>query len=161
MNIPKFRAWIKSENRMHDVACLDLRNENVFMVVAKDGNDMDLLAIRKLKDCILMQSTGLTDKNGVEIFFDDIVQFTYDFESGGTTYHHDGYHAVSNSDRGVFLQFLRLAWEDGAKNQEWSLSQRDLFFSERTLSYWGNNMKAMAQCVVVGNIHQHKELLNV
>ncbi|MFS6153456.1 YopX family protein [Streptococcus agalactiae] len=61
--IPKFRAWSKKFKRMYEVTLIDYENGDVGL---KD--DHGGVAIGDIKQLILMQSTGLFDKNGVEIF---------------------------------------------------------------------------------------------
>ncbi|KAF1107528.1 YopX family protein, partial [Streptococcus agalactiae] len=61
--IPKIRAWSKKFKRMYEVTLIDYENGDVGL---KD--DHGGVAIGDIKQLILMQSTGMFDKNGVEIF---------------------------------------------------------------------------------------------
>ncbi|HEM9563104.1 TPA: YopX family protein [Streptococcus agalactiae] len=67
--IPKIRAWSKKFKRMYEVTLIDYENGDVGL---KD--DHGGVAIGDIKQLILMQSTGMFDKNGVEIFEGDIVK---------------------------------------------------------------------------------------
>lgn len=69
--IPKFRAWSKKFERMYEVTLIDYENGDVGL---KD--DHGGVAIGDIKQLILMQSTGMFDKNDVEIFDGDIVLTT-------------------------------------------------------------------------------------
>lgn len=74
--IPKFRAWSKKFKRMYEVTLIDYENGDVGL---KD--DHGGVAIGDIKQLILMQSTGLKDKNGVEIFEGDVVKLQYTITS--------------------------------------------------------------------------------
>lgn len=79
--IPKFRAWIKPEKQMieeDDLLDIDYDTEQIMtqQVYFVDGlpDDRDL-KYHDFEDVELMQSTGLLDKNGQEIFVKDIVDY--------------------------------------------------------------------------------------
>ncbi|MBW4131341.1 YopX family protein [Enterococcus faecalis] len=63
--IPKFRAWDKRENTMRDVAVLHFTKGGKVNSIEywKTPSELKTYHVRNL---VLMQSTGLKDKNGVE-----------------------------------------------------------------------------------------------
>lgn len=71
--IPKFRCFDKDTKTMHEVVAIDFKDWRVYY---------EAYGLRSYwnKNVVLMQSTGLHDKNGVGIFDGDIVEH-FDFNS--------------------------------------------------------------------------------
>lgn len=68
--IPKFRAYHKELKMMYEVLAIDLFNKAVTVKFDKEH-----YRVYSFDDVILMQLTGLFDKNGVEIFEGDVVEY--------------------------------------------------------------------------------------
>lgn len=69
--IPRFRAWDKEYKEMVQVDAL-VFDEQIIKATYKNGN----VVKEDLKNYVLMQSTGLRDIDGNEIFEGDIVKVT-------------------------------------------------------------------------------------
>lgn len=121
--IPKFRCFDKDTKTMHEVVAIDFKDWRVYY---------EAYGLRSYwnKNVALMQSTGLHDEQGVEIFEGDIVEIIYDGESFTGVVVYDlgetDFKATNNrEDYGNNFQYLTV----------------------------GESIK------VIGNVHQHHELL--
>ena len=122
---PKFRCFDKDTKTMHEVVAIDFRDCRVYYEAYGLRNYWN-------KNTVIMQSTGLHDKNGVEIFEGDIVEIIYDGES-----------------------FIGVVVYD--------LEETDFKATNGNDNY-GNNFQYLTvgeSIKVIGNVHQHPELLEV
>lgn len=131
--VPKFRAWDKENDRMvypstEDV-CFELDDDgiNIFDLWGEYPEDH----VFPLLDSVIMQSTGLKDKNGVEIFEGDIVV---------NQYGNVGYVAYLQQEAG-FVVVL--------KKSDYRLGHR----------ITGESYDVTTNHEVIGNIHSNPELL--
>lgn len=124
--IPKFRAWLKKEQKMdNEIDHISWLEDELYCI--GDGITYMVLA----EDLVLMQSTGLKDKNGKEIFEGDIVDYK-------------GRKAVIKW-HGSYASFIyRFVDELNKRSAEWY----PLYL-------------AYLKCEVIGNIYENPEPLEV
>ncbi|BAH82135.1 YopX family protein [Streptococcus dysgalactiae] len=128
--IPKFRAWLDPD--MYDE--LIIHNGKFYLGWRdfEEGNTYDL--------AVLMQSTGLKDKNGVEIFEGDVVRYTWDMLTDPNA-----------TEKGKKVRISKVFWSDWRAS--WAVGKKfcnnDLFTYARN----GNTVE------VIGNIYQNSDLL--
>ncbi|HFU4076803.1 TPA: YopX family protein [Streptococcus suis] len=123
----KFRAWEIAGKRMVLVGSIDFRNKFIEYTYSP-YNDLKFL---DFCDVVLMQSTGLFDKNGKEIFESDIVEWK----------HKDTGQLV----RGIVKYDTELGF--------WGMT--DVRFNDlRAIGYLANQ-----KVTVLGNIYENPKLL--
>lgn len=124
--IPKFKAFLKDTKQIVDVKSIFFENE-----VAKVTDN----EFYQFEDIILMQSTGIKDKNGVEIYEGDILK----------------------------LHAIFLAPDDKIGYLEYSPKYGySIIFEGNRLyrqEYWASTNKLNYE--VIGNIYENPELLEV
>ena len=127
--IPKFRAWHKPMQRMSEVLAISYERQKVKIRHLRGTTHMTV----PFDDVVLMQSTGIVDKNGQEIFEFDIVEWE----------HKDTGQLV----RGIVKYDTELGF--------WGMT--DVRFNDLTpIGYLANQ-----KVTVLGNIYQNKELVEV
>ena len=127
--IPKFRAWLKKEQKMdNEIDHISWLEDELYCI--GDGITYMVLA----EDLVLMQSTGLKDKNGKEIFEGDIL-------------------AVEAAD-GVII--LKVSWDD---EHALFVIKTKKFNEETALAELVDDNSYPFE--VIGNIYENPELLEV
>lgn len=132
--IPKFKAFCKRHKCIEEVFQITYLGDNDIKVEA------ECLSGYVGSDFILMQSTGLYDKHGVEIFEGDIIQEVHAYEYANVEIETD-YLEPFEIKKGNYVQGKWIAKEIGTED-----------FS--VIGYvFGKNVK------VIGDIYQNPELL--
>ncbi|MFR6674184.1 MAG: YopX family protein [Enterococcus avium] len=124
--IPKFRAWWIQDEAMTHIDTLEFLQGGIRV---SDGCWHEKFLGDEV---ILMQSTGLKDKNGVEIFEGDIVLFTIE----------DGFDYVYGKPGRINLS---LQWGAGV----------------RASSRGNYPLRKCREVRIIGNIYENPELLEV
>lgn len=72
--ISKFRAWHNKKKKMYPITTIWFGKKYIPEVVECEISHRECFLEENMKNIILMQSTGLKDKNGKEIFEGDITK---------------------------------------------------------------------------------------
>lgn len=132
----KFRAWDTKELRW-----LDQENPHDFIIMPEDGGVVELGSsygvptVSLRKSAILMQYTGLKDKNGVEIYEGDIMRGDDNYEPeiyGEFNVHQVRFGEMVDTRYGWYLEDYRAAM----------------------------SRSTFEEFEVIGNIYENPELLN-
>ena len=125
---PKFRAWMKSLKWMCDVTNISFDSKFVDICQQGDTERYTEMSV-EFDEITLMQSTGLFDRNGKEIFEGDILD--YRGRKALVRWH------------GSYASFIyRFVDELQKRNTEW----KPLYL-------------AYMKCEIIGNIYENPELL--
>lgn len=133
--IPKFRAWSSKTAVLAEVINIDFRERKLKVSHWEYGDSIYL----PLGEVELMQSTGLKDKNGVEIFDGDIVKVSV----------HNGFDYYDNE----VCVVRKSRFHSGLVCINPSTDMECRIFNKDVLEDY--------QYEVVGNIHENSELLEV
>ena len=130
--IPKFRVFDKKYKKIMKVNEINFEKSSVWIESDNGDHENRHTLTRGFDEVILMQSTGLYDRHGVEIFEGDIVEIIYDEEplTGVVAYdlgETDFKATNGHEDYGNNFQYLTV----------------------------GESIE------VIGNVHQHPDLLEV
>lgn len=146
----KFRAWDENNKQFADYEdveeCLSCQNRDGWKSSDGMGCCFGINAVEILADCIIEQYTGLTDKNGKEIYEGDIIKAKIDglWQTGA--------HTVS---KGKATWNLEVVYNDirymdvfhilGSKNQP----DRIYYLFDEQIS----------DLEIIGNVHENPELI--
>lgn len=131
MVLLRFRAWVKEDKEMWPVHAIVFDNKTVWVEEPDDENPSGCLYF---DDVIIMQSTGLKDKNGKEIFEGDVVQY-------------QNTKVPSADSKGVIRYF-----------DNWAMFGIDIEHNEPRALFF-NGLSDHISLDVVGNIYENPELL--
>lgn len=131
--IPRYRAWNKATKEMHevdDIVSIDFEKKQIY-VKTLFFNQLNHYVFDAV---VLMQSTGLRDKNGKEIFEGDILNIETDEENVRVEVSWDSKHAL-------------FVFESKKYNEKEALGE---LFEDNSYPF-----------KIIGNIHTNPELLEV
>lgn len=131
--IPKFRVWDKQTGTIQEIESISFK-EKKLVIVQRSIAWFNADYIRNFDDIELMQSTGLKDKDGVEIFEGDVVAV-------------ENHPFQRKEDSGVGMEI------EGNYVVGWN--QHDLTWCAGDLLL----ARLKSYVKVIGNIYENKELL--
>ena len=151
--IPRYRAWDKHEQKMFDNDELIIWNNNVYANDSKKKLSCNYLKGWSIDGEYLMQSTGLKDKNGKEIFEGDILKFNDEWNE----YCHEGY--VDGSVEGVnYVEVVKgeACFEFG--KTRYPESSLFIYMEDEHLSFAELVKDKDFGFEIVGNVYENPEL---
>lgn len=132
--IPKFRAWHNELGRMMSISDMWFNVDSLGEIGLNDAVMNDYITVSP-DEIELMQSTGLFDKNGKEVFEGDIIQTSaFACIVGFGEYTYIGDRNTLETEIGFYLSFLNIKPATYAPFEKF---------------YWDN-------CEVIGNIYENE-----
>lgn len=153
--IPRFRAWDKIHKTMYevdDIMYIDFREKEICV----ETLFFEKAARYDFDTVVLMQSTGLRDKNGKEIFEGDILEFNDEWND----YCYEGY--IDGSIEGI--NYVEVERETTCFSfGETKISDSSLFYliNDEHLSFKELIEDEGFEFKIIGNIWEDGELLDV
>jgi len=128
----KFRAYHKVIKKMLPVHKLSFGIKPLLIYSLFEGTEI----VNTINDVELMQYTGLTDKNGVEIYKDDILEYDGEKCQHCNKLLYDNHRPYT------------IVWKEKEAQFECENDENSMLYT-----IWGTDMK------VIGNKHENKDLL--
>lgn len=140
--IPKLRAWDKTTNQMRGCYGFnELKREVYVCSVADDEFNGQLQTVhaltRSFDEVVIMQSTGLKDKNNIEVFEGDITTLKYPRDRR--------YKVVAKVINGQETSAMVLKFDNDFSTEEFALYKISV----------ENNLE------IIGSVYENPELLEV
>ncbi len=150
--IPKYRAWDSAKKEMFkDTFAITESGQVVVVEQESVASSPDYVFVEHL---VIMQSTGLKDKNGKEIFEGDILKFNDEWNE----YCHEGY--VDGSVEGVnYVEVVKgeACFEFG--KTRYPESSLFIYMEDEHLSFAELVKDKDFEFEIIGNIYKNPELL--
>ena len=140
--IPKFRVFDKKYKKIMKVNEINFEKSSVWIESDSGDHENRHTLTRGFDEVILMQSTGVYDKHGVEIFEGDIIQQVHAYDYSILEIETD-YLEPFEVKKGKYVQ------------GKWIAKEVELKSHSAITCAFGSDVK------VIGNVHQNSELLEV
>lgn len=148
MDLLRFRAWLKKEQKMdNEIDHISWLEDELYCI----GDGITYMV--SAEDLVLMQSTGLKDKNSQEIFEGDILKFNDEWNE----YCHEGY--VDGSVEGVnYVEVVKgeACFEFG--KTRYPESSLFIYMEDEHLSFAELVKDKDFGFEIVGNVYENSEL---